>query len=312
MPVIGCEDNSVCGVELTTSNLIFFVVNSLFLHTILLFLFTVGTYTIRGRETIFKVIDAALKLGYRSFDTAAGYGNEQDIGLALKEFLPKYNLKREHIFITSKLAPKDQGEGKVRAAVKNSLSNLGLDYLDLYLIHWPGTSGLPVESSENSILRRESWEGLEEFFKEGSLRSIGVSNYTARHMKELIESSSVVPAVNQVEFHPHYDHPNELYNICADSRTLLQAYSSLGGNGVKTVLDDSTVIKIAQKISKQPAQILLRWALQRGYGIIPKSVNPERIKINSEIDFTLEDNDMESLNSIEHRQKYSWNPDNVA
>uniref|UniRef100_A0A069DSG9 Putative aldo-keto reductase n=1 Tax=Panstrongylus megistus TaxID=65343 RepID=A0A069DSG9_9HEMI len=271
-----------------------------------------GTYTIRGPRIIHNAIDAALAAGYRSFDTASSYGNEEDIGVALKELLPKYNLKRTDIFVTSKLAPKDQGSDLVYDAVVRSLNHLGFSYLDLYLIHWPGVHGVDISSKENKKLRKESWKGLEDLYKAGKLKAIGVSNYTARHFQEVLAHATVRPAVNQVEYHIYYRHPEDLYKICSESGTLLQAYSSLGGNGIKDVLADATVKKIADELSVQPAQILLRWSLQTGFGVIPKSVNPERIKSNIDLDFLLSDEQLKALNSIQHRQKFSWNPDTIV
>ncbi|KAK9509229.1 hypothetical protein O3M35_006587 [Rhynocoris fuscipes] len=270
-----------------------------------------GTYTIRGPRIIYNAIDAALAAGYRSFDTATSYENEEDIGRALKDLLPKYNLKREDIFITSKLAPKDQGADRVYNAVIRSLKLLDVSYLDLYLIHWPGAHGIDISNKENKKLRMESWQGLEDLHKAGKLKAIGVSNYTARHLKEVLNHSSIPPAVNQVEFHIYYRHPEELYKLCAESGVLLQAYSSLGGNNTKAVLADPQIKKIADDLDVLPAQVLLRWGLQSGYGIIPKSQTPERIISNIQLDFTLSDEQMKILNNIQHRQKFAWNPDTV-
>jgi len=270
-----------------------------------------GTFTIRGRELIFKVVEAALLAGYRSFDTAAVYNNEEDIGDAFKTLLPKYNLKREDIFITSKLAPRDQGSSKVYDAVLRSLSALGVSYIDLFLIHWPGVSGIDVASRENKKLRTESWQGLVDLYRAGKLKAVGVSNYTSRHIHDLIAHSTVTPAVNQVEFHPHYRQAEDLLNLCAREGILLQAYSSLGGNSTSSVLEDPQVKEVAGKVGASPAQVVLRWALQMGFAIIPKSVNPERIKENAQLSFELEKEDLETITNIRHRQKYCWNPDTV-
>ncbi|KAK9509232.1 hypothetical protein O3M35_006588 [Rhynocoris fuscipes] len=269
-----------------------------------------GTYTIVGPRLAYQAIDAALAAGYRAFDTATSYDNEGDLGRVLKDLLPKYNLKREDIFITSKLAPEDHGAERVYSAVTRSLKLLDVSYLDLYLIHWPGSY---LSSKDNQKLRKESWKGLEDLYKDGKLKAIGVSNYTARHIRELLSYCSVKPVLNQVEFHIYYRHPDDLLNLCSESDILLQAYSSLGGTSVnRQILEDPIVKSIADELAVQPAQVLLRWALQSGFGIIPRSRTPERILSNIQLDFTLSDKQMKTLNSIQHREKFDWNPDNVA
>ncbi|KAK7574337.1 hypothetical protein V9T40_011528 [Parthenolecanium corni] len=273
-----------------------------------------GTYQITGRSTILKVIDAALKAGYRGIDTAAVYRNEADIGHALKELLPKYNLRREDIYITSKLAPSDHGsEERVTKAVHSSLQNLDISYLDLYLIHWPAAQGISPADPSNSTIRSKTWETLSKLHDNGNgvLKSIGVSNYTAEHIKQLLETSSVIPAVNQVEFHPHWQQTEELHSICEEHKILLQAYSSLGGTSNKSLLKDPVVERIAKKTGLSPAQVLLRWALQRNYAIVPKSVTPERIENNADLNEALSDEEMSELNNIGLKKKYAWNPDVV-
>ncbi|CAI6365296.1 unnamed protein product [Macrosiphum euphorbiae] len=160
-----------------------------------------GTYTISDEKIILNVLDVALGAGYRLIDTAAVYNNEQYIKEALKVLLPKYHLKREDLFITSKLAPKDHGDEKqVTAAVQRSLDNLGTSYLDLYLIHWPGAGRIDAKSPENSKLRNLTWKTLMKLHDNGngSLKNIGVSNYTVKHIKEMLaDPTNIVPAVNQ-------------------------------------------------------------------------------------------------------------------
>lgn len=271
----------------------------------------VGTYKIRGDEQIFNVIDNALNAGYRSFDTAAVYGNESAIGIALKSLLPKYGLTREDIFITSKLAPKDQGSLKVISAVENSLKCLCSEYIDLYLIHWPGAGNLDVNKEENRTLRRESWEGLVSLYEKGKLKAIGVSNYTHRHLADLLSCSAVPPAVNQVEFHPYFHQPEELLNLCGEHNILLQAYCSFGGTGVIDLLQDEVVVGISRKLAVKPSQVLLRWALQCGYAIIPKTVHGGRMKENTELDFVIPEEDMLQINNLSHRRKFAWDPESV-
>lgn len=272
-----------------------------------------GTYTIQGEQLIHDCIDWALAAGYRAIDTAAVYGNEEDIGKALRALLPKYNLTRKDIFITSKLSPKDQGANKVYEAVTGSLSRLGVTYIDLFLIHWPGASGIPIDSKENKRLRTESWKGLEDLHKSGQLRSIGVSNYTVRHLEELLKICTVKPAVNQVEFSIHYRQSVDLFALCDTHKIIIQSYSSFGGNdNSANLLSDPVVEKVALVCKATPSQVLLRWVLQKGCTIIPKSTHKERIEENIRLDFELNSTRMNALNNISRRIKYAWNPDAVV
>ncbi|XKL69258.1 hypothetical protein PGB90_007027 [Kerria lacca] len=273
-----------------------------------------GTFQIRGKGTILKVLDAAFRIGYRGIDTAAVYGNETDIGSALKQLLPKYNLRREDIFIISKLAPEDHGdEQRVKNAVYTSLRNLDTPYLDSYLIHWPAASGLSPADPSNVSIRMRTWNALTKLYDNGSgvLKSIGISNYTAEHIRQLLNSSSVVPVLNQVEFHPHWQQTKELHSICKEFKILLQAYSSLGGSSNKNLLKDPIVTEIAHNNNLSTAQVLLRWALQRNYAVVPKSTTVERIAENADLNKILSNQDMEALNNIGKKQKYAWNPDIV-
>ncbi|XP_017283491.1 uncharacterized oxidoreductase Mvan_2161 isoform X2 [Kryptolebias marmoratus] len=209
-----------------------------------------GTYKLCGPEAVFQAVDAALAAGYRAFDSAAVYRNEADLGRALRELLPKYGLTREDVFITSKLSPKDQGEKAMKGAL-HSLSQLDLGYIDLYLIHWPGTQGLPVADQRNPGNRAQSWLRLEELHGQGKLRAIGVSNYTAAHMRELMQSCRVPPALLQVEFHPRLCQL-ELRSLCKEHGVCFQAYSSLGKG---ELLADPLINEVANSCKRTPAQI---------------------------------------------------------
>ncbi|KAK3927872.1 tRNA-specific adenosine deaminase 1 [Frankliniella fusca] len=196
-------------------------------------------------------------------DTAAVYQNEADIGAALKELLPRYGLRREDIFLTSKLAPEDHHPDRVERAVSKSLAQLQTSYLDLFLVHWPGTAGIPAGDSNNRRLRRAAWQQLVALHKKGVLKAIGVSNFTIRHIDELLEDcEGVKPAVNQVELHPHFPQ-RDLLSHCKQAEIFVQAYSSFGGTNNTSLLRDPIILQVAKDCGRQPAQVLLRWALQQ-------------------------------------------------
>lgn len=269
-----------------------------------------GTYLVRGDDLIKTTLDYALGAGYRLIDSAAVYGNEESIGKALKELLPKHNLTRKDIFITSKLGPSDQGEGAY-SALQKSLNNLDCGYLDLYLIHWPGAHGIKSEAKNNSVLRDESWQQMVKGVKNGLVRNIGVSNYNVNHMKQLLNNNhGIKPAVNQVEWHPHY-HQDDLQELLKKEGILLQTYSSLGGSNNPNLLIDPEVVKIATKLERSPAQVLLRWALQQNLAIIPKARSKKHIEDNINLDFTIPEEDMKILSSFK-QMKYAWDPDTIA
>ncbi|XP_055757531.1 uncharacterized oxidoreductase Mvan_2161 [Salvelinus fontinalis] len=267
-----------------------------------------GTYRLRGPDDILQAVDAALSTGYRSFDTASVYRNEADLGRALRLLLPKHGLSRADVFITSKLGPKDQGS-RAREGALRSLELLDLDYIDLYLIHWPGTQGLGVGDKRNPENRAQSWAVLEELHAQGKLRAIGVSNYTPGHMKELLEGCCVTPAVIQVEFHPRLSQ-GEMRHLCGEKGVCFQAYSSLGTG---SLLQDPLVVQIAQGYGLTTAQVLLRWAVQQGVPVLPKSSHPTRVAENGCVfDFELTAEDMERLGGMDCGQKYCWDPSQVA
>ncbi|XP_078389116.1 glyoxal reductase [Cetorhinus maximus] len=263
-----------------------------------------GTFNVRGYEVVHQTLDSALGHGYRSFDTAGVYQNEADIGRALKELLPKHGLSRQDIFVTSKLAPRDHGP-EAEAGCLRSLEALDCEYLDLYLIHWPGKQGWKSEDPRNPGCRQQSWEAMEGLYRHGKLRAIGVSNYTAGHLQELLTQCQVRPAVLQVEYHPRLAQ-SELLAFCSESGVHLQAFSSLGTGRLVT---EPKVKGLADSLGKTPAQVLLRWALQQGIGVIPKSTHPERIAQNARLfDFRLAEEDMELLSGLHSDTRYCWDP----
>lgn len=267
-----------------------------------------GTFRLQGQEDTYNAVDAALTAGYRAFDTAAVYHNEAQLGHALRCLLPKHGLSREYVFITSKLGPKDQGS-KARDGCLRSLEQLGLGYIDLYLIHWPGTQGLPAGDKRNPENRAQSWTVLEEFYSEGKFRAIGVSNYTVEHMQELLKSCKVPPAVLQVEFHPKLVQ-KDLRALCKERGVCFQAYSSLG-TGV--LLSDHVVLDLAKKYGRTSAQVLLRWAVQQNIPVLPKSCQPERVEENGRLfDFEISEEDVERLSALDCREKFCWDPTQVS
>ncbi|XP_069824369.1 uncharacterized oxidoreductase YtbE-like isoform X2 [Dendropsophus ebraccatus] len=267
-----------------------------------------GTFRLRGSENLIQAVDAALKCGYRSFDTASVYRNESDLGHALRQLLPKYGLSRSDIFITSKLSPADLGPGAGDACLR-SLSDLGCDYFDLYLIHWPGKQGWRSDDARNRVAREGSWKALEELYQTGTIKALGVSNYTEAHLAELLASCRVPPAVLQVECHPRLPQ-TALLGWCKQNGVHLQAYSSLGCGDL---LGNVEVCKVADIHGCTPSQVLLRWALQQGVGAIPKASAPARIEENFHVwDFNLSPEEAEMLKGDGAEKRYCWDPTGVA
>ncbi|MGE0079896.1 MAG: aldo/keto reductase [Thiohalomonadaceae bacterium] len=251
-----------------------------------------GTYRAHGREAR-KAVVWALEAGYRLVDTALAYGNEREVAAGLHES----GLPREQVFITSKLENDDHGYASTLAACARSLDNLGTDYLDLYLIHWPVPG-----------LRGETWRAMERLYAEGRCRAVGVSNYTIRHLQELLGAASLVPAVNQVEFHP-FLYQRELLAWCRERGIVLEAYSPL----VKaTRFHDPVLRDIARRHGRTPAQVLLRWHLQRGVVAIPKSVHHAWIRENAGAwDFALAAEDMARLDALDEGRHVDWDPSDL-
>jgi methylglyoxal/glyoxal reductase len=236
----------------------------------------------------------ALKEGYRLIDTAAMYGNEADVGAAVRES----GLARDDVFVTTKLWHTDHGYESARRAARRSLETLGLEYLDLYLIHWP-RANTPDD-------RLGSWKALEELHREGLARAIGVSNYAPRHLEEIAAHGTAMPSVNQVEFHPFVYDP-ELLSFCDARGIRVEAYSPLTRN---RRLDDPTVAEIARARGRTSAQVLIRWGLQHGIVEIPKSVRRERIHENAQVfDFALSAAEMARLDGLRDRRRVTqWDP----
>lgn len=272
-----------------------------------------GTHRVVGLSVIRSAIFAAFEAGYRLIDTASVYGNEADIGSFLPELMKTYSLERKDLFITSKLGPKYHGTGKCRSACLNSLKALGLDYLDLYLIHWPGASGMQPEDARHEALRLESWNDMEKLYDEGILKAIGVSNYTEKHLESLLRGCRIKPSVLQVEYHPQLVQKS-LLEFCRHRGIHLQAYSSLGSSSPENrLLTNEVVSRIAKECNRSESQVLLRWSIQQGIGVIPKSVNPQHIKENIAVfDFDLTLEQMATISDLHSGHHYCWNPEHVA
>ncbi|MGV0720921.1 aldo/keto reductase [Mycolicibacterium elephantis] len=240
-----------------------------------------------------QAVLAALEAGYRLIDTAASYGNEEAVGRAVRAS----GVPREEIFITSKLATADLGFQSSQDALKASLQRLGMDYVDLYLIHWPaGEHGKYVDS----------WGGLMKRKEVGEAKSIGVSNFHAEHLSDIIDLSFFTPAVNQIELHPLLNQ-TELRAVNAGYGIVTQAYSPLG---VGRLLENEAVTSVAQAQGKTPAQVLLRWNLQLGNAVVVRSTSPERMKSNLEVfDFELTDDQMASLNALDDGTRFRPDPE---
>ena len=252
-----------------------------------------GVYQSPPGQATQKAVEYALKVGYRHIDTARIYNNESDVGSALRNS----GVKREDVFITTKLWNSDQGYETALKACDASLKRLGQKYLDLYLIHWP------VQET-----RDKSWKALVQLLKNGRARAIGVSNYTIHHLTELLDKSDIVPMVNQVEFSP-FLYQKQLLDYCEKNKIQLEAYSPLT-QGEK--LNHPKILQIAKKHDKTPAQVLVRWSLQHDLVTIPKSVREARIKENSQVfDYTLTTEDMRILDSLDENFRNSWDPTNM-
>ena len=246
-----------------------------------------------GRATR-NAVNFALRVGYRHVDTARIYGNEADVGEAVRES----GVPRGDLFTATKLWNSDQGYASTLRACEASLKRLGLDYLDLYLVHFPVPD-----------VRKESWRAMETLLKKGRCRAIGVSNFTIRHLEELIGESHVIPSVNQVEFHP-FLYQKELLEYCQMKGIQVEAYSPLA-RGER--LKHPRIISLATKYSKTPAQLMIRWGIQHGPVVIPKSTREERIRENSQVfDFDISDYDMRSLDSLNEDLRLNWDPTNVT
>lgn len=249
--------------------------------------------TAEGFE-VTSAVSAALSNGYRLIDTAAIYGNEEGVGQAVRES----GIPRDQVFITSKVWNEDQGYDSTLRAFEASLERLGLQYIDLYLIHWPA----PAKGKYI-----ETWQALEKLYEAGVVRAIGVSNFKTHHLDALLQEATIIPAVNQVELHPRLQQ-REVRDLCHEYNIQVESYSPLMRAG--EVLENPIIRALADKYDKTPAQIVLRWHIQHNLVVIPKSVNPDRIKENIDVfDFEMSDADMESINDLDANVRVVADPD---
>ncbi|MFB5190152.1 aldo/keto reductase [Alicyclobacillus fastidiosus] len=253
--------------------------------------FGLGVWQTKEGDEVEQAVTYALSAGYRHIDTAAAYKNEQGVGNAIR----KSGIAREDLFVTTKLWNADQGYDTALRAFEESNRRLGLEYVDLYLIHWP------VKGKY-----KDSWKALEKLYKDGVVRAIGVSNFHIHHLEDLLADAEVVPAVNQVECHPLLAQ-TKLRSFCADHKIQFEAWSPLmQGN-----LDHGALVDIAKKYNKTPAQVVLRWDLQHDIVTIPKSIREARIVENAQVfDFELSSEDMAAIDGLNENRRFGADPDN--
>ncbi len=252
-----------------------------------------GTWKMKLNHPAKPAVLSALKIGYRHIDTAQIYLNQGQVGAAIAES----GIPREQIFVTTKIWNGNQAKDKLMPSFENSLRKLRTDYVDMLLIHFPVTE-----------TRAEAWKQLEEIYHSGRANSIGVSNYTVKHLKELLKHAEVIPAVNQVELHVYLQQP-ELVKFCQDNGIVLEAYSPLAHNHG---LDNEVLQTIGAKYKKTAAQVMLRWCIEQGFVTIPKSNNAERQAENLDIfDFELDKSDLAKIKKLDSNLRTCWDPSDV-
>lgn len=253
-----------------------------------------GVFKVQEGDEVFKAVLEALEAGYRLIDTAAVYGNEEGVGRAIKAS----GLKREEIFLTTKLWNTEQGYDKAFEAFETSLRKLDTDYVDLYLIHWPGKDKYV-----------ESYKALEKLYADKRVRAIGVCNFHVHHLEKLLAETSIVPAMNQIELHPLMNQ-KEIRDYCREKGIQVEAWGPLMQG--KGDLSDPLFLELGKNYKKSPAQIILRWHHQNGVLAIPKSITPSRIRENLDIfDFELTGEDMEKIDGLNRNKRLSADPDTM-
>lgn len=253
-----------------------------------------GVWQVKDGEEAKNAVKNAIAAGYRSIDTAMIYNNEVGVGQAIKEC----GVPREELFITTKVWNSDQGYEKTLQALETSLEKLGLDYVDMYLIHWP-------TPKENKYI--DTYKALEKLYEDGKVKAIGVCNFHIHHLEDILANCKVKPVVNQVECHPYFPQV-ELRTFCEKHDIFLEAWSPLMQGG--EILQNETVTQLAEKYGKTPAQIIIRWHLQNNVIVIPKSITPSRIKENFDVfDFVLQAEDKEKIDALDQNKRVGPDPE---
>jgi diketogulonate reductase-like aldo/keto reductase len=261
-----------------------------------------GTWKLADGEDAANAVATALKAGYRHIDTAAIYKNESGVGQGIKQS----GIPREDIFVTTKLWNTERGYAPGLAAFNQSLQNLGLDYIDLYLLHWPAAAHQYDNWQE---LNSESWRALEKLYSDGKVRSIGVSNFLEHHLDALLQQAEIKPMVNQIEYHPGYQQKDVL-RYCKKNQIQVEGWSPLGKG---QVLDHPVLQEIAQNHHVTPAQVCIRWELQSGIIPLPKSATPSRINANFDVHhFALSESEMDRINQMPIVAASGLHPDSVS
>ncbi|CAM2844974.1 aldo/keto reductase [Dellaglioa algida] len=262
-----------------------------------------GTWQTPSGDVAKASVKSALAAGYRHLDTAEMYHNESSVG----EGIAESGVAREDIFLTSKLANTEHTYDQAQAAFAQTLKDLGVDYLDLFLIHWPNPAAYREDNWESHL--QETWRAFEDLYNEGKIKAIGVSNFRPRHFKVLEETQTIMPMVNQIRLAPG-DTNKETIDYAHDHNIQLEAYSPLGTGAI---FAEPTMVEIAERIGRSVAQVTLRWSLQNGFLPLPKSVHADRIEENTHLfDFELSDEDMAKINALEGVVGYAQDPDTAT
>lgn len=254
-----------------------------------------GVWQAKDGKEVQQAVTTAIDAGYRLIDTAAAYGNESGVGKAIN----LSSVPRKELFVTTKLWNADQGYNETLKAFDKSLERLGLNYIDLYLIHWP------MPAADKYV---ETWQALEHLYKTNKVRAIGVCNFSIEQLERLREETDIIPAVNQIELHPYFQQ-NELRNYCTHNRIAIEAYSPLGGS-TGHLLTNPVIGSVAAAHDVSPAQVIIRWHMQQGHIVIPKSVHTERIISNAQVySFELNPDEMTLIDALDTNIRIGSDPD---